>query len=152
MQNPAWFGVRYAKFHDLEALAASLGVGIGYADIPLGLFYPALMGVPVIVLPSRAGPLETIWALAHELGHALRHSGPKGSLSYGKEEDQASRWAACALIPYDRIMSYRNASMDAMVAALSAHYEDLPLEDCPSRELAGKIAQHRLDALAQEVA
>ena len=152
MQNPAWLGVRYAKFQDLEALAASIGVGIGYAPIPFGLFYPSMMGVPVVLLPEDAGPLEMIWSLAHELGHAIRHSGPKGSLSYGKEEAQASRWAACALIPYERIAAYGNASEDAMVAALSAHYEDLPYEDCPARALAGSIARIRLESLAQEVA
>jgi hypothetical protein len=47
---------------------------------------------------------------------------------------------------------YANASEDAMVAALSAHYEDLPLVECPQRDLAGYIASIRLRALREEVA
>ena len=133
-------------------MATLQGIGIGYADIPFGLYYPEFMGRRVILLPVNAGPLEMIWTLAHELGHALQHSGPKSTWSYSKGEAQASRWAACALIPYERIAEYQNASIDAMIAALSAHYEDLPLEDCPSRDLAARIARIRLDSLAQEVA
>ncbi len=71
---------------------------------------------------------------------------------YGKEENQAERWAACALIPESRIRAYGNASEDAMMAALSSHYEDLPLEDCPARRLAAKIARTRLHVLSLEVA
>ena len=127
-------------------------IGIAYANIPMGLYFPSLGGASVIVLPEFAGPLELIWNLAHELGHAMQHSGPKGCLSYGKEESQASRRAACALIPLERIRAYGNASLDAMIAALSANYEDIPYTDCPSRVLAAEIARYRLDSLAQEVA
>jgi hypothetical protein len=152
MINPTWFGHRYPKFSDLELLASALGVHVIYVDIPFGLYLPNVNGVQIIELPERVGELEMIWSLAHELGHALQHSGPKGARSYGKEEAQANRWAAQALIPFDRIAAYGNACEDAMVAALSAHYEDLPYEDCPARELAGRIARIRLESLIQEVA
>ena len=133
-------------------MAISLRIGVGYTDIPIGLYYPSINGIGAIVVPEAAGPLERTWVLAHELGHALQHSGAKSTWSYSKGEAQASRWAACALIPLERIRLYGNASMDAMLAALSAHYEDLPLWDCPARQLAAKIARFRLDSLAQEVA
>ena len=53
-------------------------------------------------------------------------------------------WAACALIPEARIRAHRNACLDAFVGALSAHFEDLPLTNCASRRLAGRIAKIRL--------
>ena len=151
MKKPAWYGIRYPSLQDFEAYAASIGVGVGYADVPMGLFFPAISGVPVTVIPESFGLLEMIWCLAHELGHAVQHSGPKGELSYSKEETQASRWAACALIPEARIQAYGNASLDAFIGALSAHYEDLPLRDCPARRLAAHIAMIRLRAV-EEVA
>lgn len=152
MERPCWFGNRYPSFEDLEAFAASLHIGIGYATIPIGLYCPDVLGVQVIVLPAEACPLEMIWNLAHELGHAVQHSGPKGERSYGKEEAQANLWAAQALIPESRVMDYRNASQDAFIGALSAHYEDIPLKACPLRELAAKIALHRLRAIKEDVA
>ena len=152
MNDPTWFGKRYVRFSALEELASTLGVEIVYADIPFGLYFHNVMGIQIIELPISQGALEKIWSLAHELGHAIQHSGPKGPLSYGKEEAQANRWAASALIPNERILSYLNACEDSMVAALSAHYEDLPMEDCPARRLAGRIAQIRLQTLSTEVA
>lgn len=112
-----------------------------------------MLGVPIVLLPEDAGPLEMIWSLAHELGHAIRHSGPKGSLSYGKEEAQASRWAACALIPYERITAYGNASEDAMVAALGTHYRKVcHTRIAPPAHWPAALARIRLESLAQEVA
>ncbi len=73
MQNPSWFGVRYPKFQDLEALASSMGVRITYAEIPCGLFVPEVKGVRGIILPIRADGLWLIWELAHEIGHAKQH-------------------------------------------------------------------------------
>ncbi|WP_316411292.1 ImmA/IrrE family metallo-endopeptidase [Mesoterricola sediminis] len=152
MQNPDWFGNSYPDFHTMLGLAEENRIGVGFADVPFGLYYPNIMGVRVIVIPNGVSPLMRIWALAHELGHAFQHSGAKGSLSYRKEEVQASRWAAQALIPIQRICMYQNASIDAFIGALSAHYEDIPFEDCPARDLAASIAKYRLSALAQEVA
>jgi len=147
MEFPSWYGLRYPSFEDLECFSSSLKVTIDYEDLPMGLYFPNIMGVPVIVLPEVASPLERMWHLAHELGHAVQHSGPKGKRSHGKEEAQANRWAACALIPEARILLHQNACLDAFIGALSAHYEDLPLEDCPARRLAGEIAKHRIKAL-----
>jgi hypothetical protein len=70
----------------------------------------------------------------------------------GKQEFRADVWAVCALIPFDRIQAHQNACEDAMIAALSAHFEDIPLTDCPVRRLAGRIAQIRLQTLSTEVA
>ena len=128
-----------------------MGVRIGHAETPIGIYLPCFRGVPVIILPFDAPPLEMTWLLAHELAHAVLHTGAKNEWSYSKGEAQANRWAARALIPEARIHAYANASLDAFIGALSAHYEDLPLEDCPARRLAAKIATYRLRAL-EEVA
>ena len=127
--------------------AGEFGAGVGFADIPFGVFHPCVEGVPVIILPADSFLLDKVWFLAHEIGHLVQHSGPKGKREHGKEEAQANRWAACALIPELRIHAYHNASLDAFIAALSANYEELPLVDCPSRRLAAEIARHRLRAL-----
>ena len=103
----------------------------------------------MILLPQSAHGLRAYWSLAHELGHLVRHVGPRGELLNSKDEVQADQWAACALIPLARIQAYQNASPDAMIAALSAHYEDIPLIDCESRRLAGRIARIRLRALEE---
>jgi len=100
----------------------------------------------VILLPWVTG-LREVWLLAHELGHLVQHAGPRGELLYSKDEAQANRWAARALIPEKRVRAYANASLDAFIGALSAHYEDLPLEDCPARRLAAHIARIRLKAV-----
>lgn len=102
---------------------------------------------PAILLPTAAGPLWRVWLLAHELGHLLQHAGPRGQLLYSKDELAADRWAAKALIPEAAVRRYRNASMDAFVAALWRHYEEFPMEDCPTRTLAGRIARTRLGCL-----
>jgi len=151
MCSPKWFGKRYPCIQDLEAFAHSLGIAVGYADIPIGLYFSSIDGVPAIVVPSNVGLLEMVWTLAHELGHAMHHAGPKGERCHGKEESQASLWAARALIPESRVKIHGNASLDAFIGALSAHYEDIPLEDCPARRLAAQIAKIRLRAV-QEVA
>jgi Zn-dependent peptidase ImmA (M78 family) len=153
---PAWYGHRYPTMGDLVDFAGAMGCHVGYASIgEEAIYFPpdlARKEPPVILLPKGIGPLRACWLLAHELGHLVQHSGPKGRLFYGKEESQAKRWAACALIPWARIRHHGNASMDAMVAALSAHYEDLPLFDCEVRRLAGDIATIRLKYLTMEVA
>lgn len=136
----------------MEAFLSSNRIGLGFADIPFGLFIPSVLGVPVVLLPRDATPLERMWAMAHELGHAILHSGAKSEWSYTKGEAQANRWAASALIPNERIQTYLNACEDSMVAALSAHYEDIPLIDCSVRRLAGRIARIRLQTLSTEVA
>lgn len=99
-----------------------------------------------------SGPLEKAWALAHELGHLIRHCGYINPWSRSRQENQAERWAACALIPASAIRHHRNACEDSFIAALSKHYEDLPLRDCPQRKLAATIARIRLGVLQEEVA
>ena len=149
MSNPLWYGNAYPSMEDLSAFAESLGALVGYCDMGGEAIYFAGEGLepPVILLPTGVGLLRLAWTLAHELGHLVQHSGPKGELMWGKNERQADEWAACALIPKARIRRHRNASLDAFIGALSAHYEDLPLESCPERELAARIARIRIQAL-----
>jgi len=107
--------------------------------------YPGMY--PVLGIPAIEGPLEHIWSLAHEIGHLVKHTGAAGELRYSKNEAQADNWAACALIPEARIIMHANACEDSMIAAISAHYQDLPLIDCPERRLAAYIARIRLKRL-----
>lgn len=143
MRHPSWYGTSYPSLEDLEEFAESLGTVVCYGDFPAAAFYP---DGPVIFVPSGAGPLATHWWLAHELGHLCYHR-QTNRLMWWKREAKANQWAAAALIPVERIRAYRNASMDAFVGALSAHYEDLPMEDCPARRMAGRIAKIRLNSL-----
>ena len=149
---PPWYGRKYPKFEDLEAHALRRGALVGVGDVPGALFVPPgciMRGAPpLIMLPITSGPLERIWLLAHEVGHLLKHSGASLSTRAGKLEVQADRWAACALIPEVAVQRYQNASVDAFIGALSRHYEDLPLLDCPQRRLAAEIATIRLKAIA----
>ena len=115
--------------------------------VPTAFCYFPEVGTKGIGLPMNAGPLETAWLLAHELGHLSQHEGPRGELLYSKDEAQADRWAACALIPESAVRRYQNASEDAFIAALSKHYEDLPLSPTPTRRLAVRIARIRLSLL-----
>lgn len=145
--HPAWYGISYPSWEDLESYAGSLGAGVVFGDVSKGVYFPPFLdyGIPaVIAIPKGLGPLARVWALAHELGHLVQHAGPKGELSWSKNETQADRWAACALIPEARVQAYQNASLDAFVGALSAHYEDLPLNQCAARRLAGRIARTRM--------
>lgn len=143
---PNWFGRRYPKLQDLEQLAADLDAPIEVDGFPVAVLVPESKGGPLICLPAGRAPLEHVWNLAHELGHLVQHSGPLPR-SRSKQEAQADRWAACALIPQARIRAHKNASEDAFIAALSAHYQEIPLEDCPERRLAARIARIRLQAL-----
>ena len=151
--NPPWFGRHYPRLDDLAADAEAMGCVVGCADLDGMALYTAPEGdePAVILLPRQAGLLERCWLLAHELGHLHLHAGPRGPLLEGRDEAAADRWAARALIPQARVARHGNASLDAFIAALSAHYEDLPLFDCPARRLAAHIATIRLRAV-QEVA
>jgi len=133
---------------DLLDFAESMGCKVGIAALGEGALFVAGEGQepPVILLPGGDG-LLVHWLLAHELGHLVHHVGPRGELSYSKDEATANRWAARALIPQARIKAHGNASMDTFIGALSAHYEELPLFDCPARRLAAKIADIRLGSL-----
>jgi Zn-dependent peptidase ImmA (M78 family) len=146
---PRWYGKRYPTLEDLVLHAEGLGCRVGYADIGTEAIYfpPEGDEPPVILLPEGQGPLRTVWLLAHELGHLMQHSGPKGAINYARDEWQANRWACCALIPQARVQAYGNASLDAFIGALSKHYEDLPPEDSEARRLAAHIAWHRLRCL-----
>jgi Zn-dependent peptidase ImmA (M78 family) len=154
---PHWYGLHYPTIEDLEAYAWELGAKVVYGNgnISKGAYFPAFedYGIPaVLVVPNHSSHLAQIWSLAHELGHLVLHMGYTSPWTRAKQETQAERWAACALIPEARIRKYENASLDAFIAALSAHFEDLPLHDCPQRKLAGKIARIRLKSVIQEVA
>lgn len=142
-----WFGLRYPSHADLEAYAWQLGIAVVAGEVPHAAYFPAYDGLPAVIVSPMGGPLETMWAIAHELGHAVQHSGPKGPRSHSKEEHQANKWAACALIPEARIQHYGNASVDAFIGAISSHYEEIPFSDCPTRRLAARIAKYRLKAL-----
>lgn len=148
MQNPAWFSRRYPTFSDFEDLAQAYGALIGIGDCPGALFVPP--GVveenspPLLLIPEESGLLERMWFLAHELAHLQMHSGAPCATRAAKVEAQADRWAAEALIPEAAVRRYRNASVDAFIAALSAHYEGIPTSNCPARRLAGTIARIRL--------
>lgn len=143
--RPDWYGRHYPKLLDLVTFGESLGAGIWIGRTPAAAYFPG--EPPMILVPNQHGPLDTVWTLAHELGHLCHHAGPKGKLFWSKNETQANRWAACALIPEARILAHQNASLDAFVGALSAHYEDLPPENCPARKLAGRIARIRMKHL-----
>lgn len=152
MVQPDWYGLRYPTLEDLEVFTEQLGAGVVWTRAGQAAFDPGdAERAPAIYVPRRAGPLEQAWLLAHELGHLVQHAGPRGELLWSKDETQADRWAALALIPAARIEAHGNASLDAFIAALSAHFEDLPYEDCPQRRLAAWIAEIRLRTI-EEVA
>lgn len=143
---PPWFGSIYPTVEDLETYAGSL---LAVVEPSRGKTAACTLieGGAVILIPDRWGNLERCWGIVHELGHLRMHSGPKGSLSWYRNEAQANRWAACALIPEARILPHQNASMDTLIDALSSHYQNIPFEDCPLRRLAARISRHRLVAL-----
>lgn len=148
INTPAWYAQSYPTIDDLESFACDLGAVVVWGRCSWASFFPGDAELaPAIFVPRAAHALARVWGLSHEIGHLVQHSGPRGELMWAKGEAQANRWAACALIPQERIRAHKNASLDAMVAALSAHFEDIPLEDCPARRLAAKIARIRLRAL-----
>lgn len=146
MTCPIWFGLHYPEWADLMDHADKLGVPVVENQAPRPAYLAKDSGGPLIVIPEGLPSLARHWALAHELGHARQHAGPIPRAK-GRQECQANRWAACALIPEARIMLHQNACLDSMIAALSAHYEDIPPIDCPSRTLAARIGRYRLQAL-----
>lgn len=141
-----WLHHHYPTWDDLLAMADTFGIRVVEHPSPRPCCLPPDEGGPAILVPSGLSTLERFWALAHELGHALRHSGPI-PLLHSRQEFQASHWAACALIPEARIRHHANASEDAFIAALSANYEDIPYKDCSTRRLAARIARYRLEAM-----
>ena len=154
--NPSWFGKRYPVFEDLVVAAENFGARVTQADIGDEALYvapdQALGQPPAIILPIYAPPLLMMWLMAHELAHMFLHgSGYLSQLQRDRQESDAERWAARALIPQARIRHHKNASVDAFMGALSSHYEDLPLVDCEARRLAAHIATIRLKAV-EEVA
>ena len=149
---PAWYGVRYPTLENLEAFGWDLGASVVYGRISNGIYFPSNddYGIPAILaIPDHSSPLAKIWSLSHELGHLVLHLGYTSPWTRAKQETHADRWAACALIPRARILEHGNASLDSSIGALSAHYEDLPLENRQVRRLAGKIAHMRLRALKE---
>jgi len=150
MKSPSWFTHRYPSLADLEAHAWLLGALVERGPCgEAGVVFVDPPGFTTICLPEGLGPLDEMWQLAHELGHLIQHHGYTTELAHDKQEAQACRWAARALIPESAIRRHRNASMDAFIAALSAHYEEIPLMDCPQRRLAAEIAIIRLGAVEE---
>ncbi len=150
---PSWFGRKYPSCEDLERELEARGCRITQASIgDEALFVVGEGGDPhVVILPVAVGPLRRAWLLAHELGHLVQHSGYIGPWTHDRQEHQADTWAAKALIPESAVRRHQNASLDAFIAALSSHYEDLPHEDCQQRRLAATIASTRLRSM-EEVA
>ncbi len=149
---PPWYGRSYPSTQSLEDYAWELGaVVVRGPCISARIIYVDAPGTHVICLPQDLGPLEEAWQLAHELGHLVLHRGYSSPWACGRQEAAAEKWAAAALIPSEAVRRHRNASIDAFIGALSAHYEDIPLRDCPQRRLAATIAAIRLRAV-EEVA
>lgn len=142
----AWHGRRYPSLNDLVLALEARGAVILHADIgEEALFVAGEPPVPpVVILPIGVGPLHLAWLMAHELAHLVKHEGYSSPWAYDRQEHQARIWAATALIPEAAVQRHNNASVDAFVAALSKHYEDLPPYDCRAREIAGIIARVRL--------
>ena len=150
---PAWFEKKYPSLEDLERSLECCGCRVTHAEIGDEALFVAGDGHEphVVILPAAAEGLRRAWLLAHELAHLLMHRGYASGWTRSQQEARANAWAARALIPEAAVRRHRNASMDAFIAALSAHYEDLPSEDCPQRRLAAEIAHIRLKAV-EEVA
>ncbi len=154
MHNPIWFGRRYPSVADLEEFAMTMRTLVVRDPIIPAAYIGQVPhpGYSVILIPQGLDNLDECWQLAHELGHLVLH--PGGYISewtYRKQEAQATRWAAQALIPEAAVRRHRNACQDAFIAALSAHFGDIPLRDCPQRRLAAEIAAVRLRVM-EEVA
>ena len=151
--NPDWFQRCYPTTDDLIAAIESRGAVILRAHIgDAGLFVAGEGKLPpAVILPIQVGQLRHVWLLAHELGHLVLHGGYISRWAHDRQEAAADRWAARALIPASSVRRHRNASVDAFIGALSSHYEDIPLHDCPQRRLAAEIATIRLNAV-EEVA
>lgn len=142
----SWFGRKFPSQDDLEETAWGLGAVVVYGAVPTAFCCMHAEG-PIIGLPVDAGVLEKAWLLAHEIGHLKWHVGPRGVMLYGKDERQANEWAAAALLPLARLKSYRSASIDSFIAALSRNYEEIPCVDCVQRRLAGFVSGIRMDVL-----
>lgn len=152
MRNPSWFSRRYPTLADLEAAAWDLNAVVVRGPISKAciVYSPDPEDPTVICLPAELGPLEEMWQLAHELAHLVMHAGYSSPWARGRQEAAADRWAARALIPETAVRRHKNACADAFIGALSAHYEDLPLQDCNARNLAAKIAQIRLSLVEDQ--
>lgn len=143
--SPDWFGRRYPSLDDLVAAVEARGAVVGWAAIESGLYVAGEDGDPPVVLVPAAGSyLTQCWILAHELAHLRSHAGHKTRWTHDRDEAAADRWAARALIPRARVLHHGNASIDAFIGALSAHYGDLPLINCADRRLAARIASIRM--------
>ena len=153
MRNPSWFSHRYPTVDDLLVAIEGLGAVVLKAPIGTGALFVAGEGhlPPAIILPKKVGQLRLVWLMAHELGHLVLHGGYVSRWTHDRQEAAADRWAARAMVPESAVRRHRNASVDAFIGALSSHYEDIPLYDCPERRLAAEIATIRLKAV-EEVA
>lgn len=153
MRTLSWFSRRYPTADDLLVSIEGLGAVVLKAPIGTGALFVAGEGSmpPAIILPQSVGQLRLVWLMAHELGHLVLHGGYVSRWTHDRQEAAADRWAARALVPESAVRRHRNASVDAFIGALSSHYEDIPLYDCPERRLAAEIATIRLKAV-EEVA
>lgn len=149
--TPEWFGRRYPTLQDLEDDALKLSVPVLYGRcVKPGMVWD-LDGPLCIAVPGYAGNLAKCWAVAHELGHLHLHHGRATEWLHDKREEEASAWAARALIPVDRVRRYKNASLDAFIAALWRNYEEFPVGNSGVRMLAAAIAHHRLKYLEKVI-
>lgn len=143
-----WYGKSYPSLGDLEALARAMGCPVAYHpnfDVPRFFLHSRTMQPWFIGVPEQFGNLARCWAVAHELGH--RHLHPDGPVDlefWRMQEDEADHWAACALIPEERVRHYKNASVGAFIAALHRNYQEIPKGPCGLRRLAARIALTRL--------
>jgi len=146
-----WFSRKYPTITDLEDLAWDRGAVVMRGPISHAciVYSPDPEDPTVICLPEGLGVLAECWQLAHEVGHLVLHAGYSSPWAYGRQEAAAMRWAAQALIPESAVRRHKNASLDAFIGALSAHFEDIPPQDCPERRLAAEIAHIRLKAVQE---
>jgi len=142
---PVWYGKAYPSLDNLVEYVDTLGVCVQFdSKIDVAVYFNEKD--PIILIPTQFGLLDTIWKLAHETGHLCeRITAAAWKRAWVRCENQANRWAACALLPEAEI---QKASIDTFIAALSAHYEELPLHDCPARALAHRIATIRMDTIS----
>lgn len=150
---PSWYGQTYPTQDNLLDFAWDLGAAVTFGRVSKGAYFPANPDYgedAVLVVPDHNEDLPKIWSLVHEVGHLVLHLGYTSPWTRAKQETQAERWGACALIPQERIRAHKNASVDAFIGALSLHYQDVPPENCAVRRLAARIARIRLQALHAE--
>lgn len=150
-----WYGERCPTFHDMEEVACSCGVQVVFhRDFDVPRYFWDAEGRPWFIgIPNQFGELARCWALAHELGHLLKHgSAPRTHEQHRLQEMEADAWAACALIPYAAIGDGVSPNVHQLVYFLRKHYQQFGGKEDRVRALAYRIAFTRLHALEEDVA